>query len=141
MEGERKPVVVAQTPADEAESRFSPDGRWIAYESNEGGRKEIYVQPFPGGGSRTQISTDGGAFAWHRDGKGLFYVDRAGRLMTVQVAINGARVEPGTPVALFTMPQPGEPYQPSEDGQRFLINENTKSPSPITILLNWKPRR
>jgi len=142
MEGERKPVVVAQTPADEAESRFSPDGRWIAYESNESGRKEIYVQPFPGQGSRTPISTDGGAFAWwHRDGKGLFYVDRSGRLMTVAVPINGARVEPGAPVALFTMPQPGEPYQASEDGERFLINENTKSPSPITILLNWKPRR
>jgi Tol biopolymer transport system component len=141
MEGEKKPIVVAQTAAEEAEARLSPDGRWIAYESNESGRKEIYVQPFPGPGARSQISTGGGAAVrWQRDGKGLFYVDQGNRLMAIPVVTNGPRVEPGTPAALFSLSQ-GATYEASPDGQQFLINEITKNPSPITILLNWKPHR
>ena len=84
MSGEKRPIALAHTAADESDALFSPDGRWIAYESNESGRREIYVQPFPGPGSRSQISTGGGARArWHRDGKALFYVDQGNRLMTV----------------------------------------------------------
>ncbi|HET9362004.1 MAG TPA: protein kinase [Vicinamibacterales bacterium] len=139
MEGEKKPIAVAQTASEERNARFSPDGRWIAYESNESGRNEIYVQPFPGPGGRSPISTRGGASPqWQRDGKGLFYVDQGTRVMSVPVAANGPRVEPGTPVALFTLSQ-GATYEAAPDGQRFLINEITKDPSPITILLNWKP--
>ena len=141
MSGDKKPIAVAQTAADEADGVFSRDGRWIAYESNESGRREIYVQPFPGPGSRSQISTGGGTRArWHRDGKGLFYVDQANRLMTVPFATNGPRVEPGTPSVLFALSQ-GAGYEASTDGQRFLLNEVTKNPSPITIILNWKPPR
>jgi Tol biopolymer transport system component len=140
MEGEKKPVAVAQTPSEEAEARFSPDGRWIAYQSNESGRNEVYVQPFPGPGGRSQISTGGGTFPkWQRDGKGLFYLDSGTRVMSVPVAPNGPRVEPGIPVALFSV-SPGATYEASPDGQRFLINEITREPSPITILLNWRPR-
>jgi hypothetical protein len=69
----------------------------------------------------------------------LFYLDQANRVMTVSVTPNGARVEPGAPVALFPLPQ-GTAFEVSADGQRFLINDITKEPSPITILLNWKPR-
>jgi eukaryotic-like serine/threonine-protein kinase len=141
MEGEQKPIVVAQTAAEEAYARFSPDGRWIAYQSNESGRNEVYVQPFPGQGGRAQISTGGGAFPqWQRDGKALFYLDSGNRVMSVPVTPNGPRVEPGTPVALFSV-SPGATYEASPDGQRFLIYEITKEASPITILLNWKPRR
>lgn len=76
--GDRKPFLVAQTPFEETEGRFSPDGRWIAYQSNESGRTEIYVKPFPGSGGRSQVSTDGGTNAqWGRDGRELFY--RAGQ--------------------------------------------------------------
>lgn len=101
---------------------------------------KFYVQPFPGPGGRSQISTGGGAFPqWQRDGKGLFYLDQGNRVMTVSVAPTGSRVEPGVPAALFSLSQ-GATYEASPDGQRFLINEITKDPSPITILLNWKPR-
>ena len=141
MDGDKKPIALAQAAADEADARFSPDGRWVAYDSNESGRREIYVQPFPGPGSRSQISTGGGALVqWHRDGKGLFYVDLGNRLMTVPVATNSPRVEPGTPSVLFSVTQ-GAFCEASRDGQRFLLNEITKAPSPITIILNWKPRR
>jgi dipeptidyl aminopeptidase/acylaminoacyl peptidase len=142
LEGERTPVAVAQTAAEETNARFSPDGRWIAYQSNESGQHEIYVQPFPGSGVRSQISTGGGTRPqWARNGKGLFlfYLDQSDRVTTVPVTPNGPRVEPGTPVALFRLPR-GAAYEAAPDGQRFLINEITKEPSPITVLLNWKPK-
>jgi hypothetical protein len=69
----------------------------------------------------------------------LFYLDQSNRVMTVSVTPNGPRVEPGTPVALFPLPQ-GASYEASPDGQRFLINEITREPSPITILPNWKAK-
>ena len=141
MSEEKRPIALAQTAADESDALFSPDGRWIAYESNESGRREIYVQPFPGPGIRSQVSTGGGTIArWQRDGKGLFYVDQGNRLMAVPVATNGPRVEPGTPNELFSL-SPRTFYESSTDGQRFLLNEITKAPSPITIILNWKPPR
>jgi len=140
MNGEKKPVAVAQTVYEEADARFSPDGRWIAYTSNESGRFEIYVQPFPGPGKRTQISTGGGRMPqWRRDGKELFYLSADSRLMAQSVVLNGPKAEPGTAMALLSLPA-GTNYAASPDGQRFLINEITKTPSPITILLNWKPR-
>jgi dipeptidyl aminopeptidase/acylaminoacyl peptidase len=135
--GERKPFLVAQTPLDEAEGRFSPDSRWIAYQSNESGRNEIYVQPFPGSGGRSQVSTDGGTNAqWRRDGRELFYLGLDNRLMAVRVTVNRSSVEAGTPVALFSMP-PGSQYAAAPDGERFLVNMITADPSPVTILLNW----
>jgi Tol biopolymer transport system component len=139
MMGKKKPVVLAQTMAEEREARFSPNARWIAYQSNESGRFEIYVQPFPGPGIRSQISTGGGASPkWDRDGRRLFFLDPSNRVMSVSVETNGPKAEAGTPVALFSLP-PGATYE-TTDGQRFLINEIVKDPSPITVLLNWRPR-
>ena len=134
----------AHTAADEPFARFSPDGRWVAYQSNESGRNEIYVQRFPGPGGRIQISTSGGTFPkWHGDGQSLFYLDSGNRVTSVALLPNGVpkeeRLEPGNPVALFPV-SVGGTYEPTPDGQRFLISEITKPPSPITILLNWKPR-
>ena len=135
--GDRKPFVVAQTAFSERSGRFSPDGRWIAYESNESGRNEIYVQPFPGPGGKSQISISGGTSAqWRLDGRELFYMGLDNRLMAVPVTLNGSTVGAGTPVALFSTP-PGSEYAASPDGQRFLVNEITEEASPITILLNW----
>jgi len=140
MDGEKKLVAIAQTAAEEANGRFSPDGRWIAYQSNESGSNEIYIQPFPGPGARSQISTGGGTSPqWRRDGKELFYLGPDSRLMTVSVALNGPHVELGVPAPLFSL-APGAAYTASADGQRFLINEITKEASPITILLNWRAR-
>ena len=140
MEGENKPIAIAQTAADESGARFSPDGHWIAYQSNESGRNEIYVQPFPGPGARSQISTGGGnSIQWRRHGKEVFYQAPNNRLMRASVSLNGPRVEPGVPVTLFTLTA-GASYAASPDEQRFLVNEITRDASPITILMNWRPR-
>jgi Tol biopolymer transport system component len=88
MDGSSKPFPVVKTPFDEQGAQFSPDGRWIAYQSNESGRNEIYVQSFPGSGNRSPVSTDGGTqVRWGRDGKELFYISRHGQLMAVPVPI------------------------------------------------------
>ena len=77
---------------------------WIAYQSNESGRVEVYIQPFPGPGGRKQISTGGGTSPkWGREGKELFYLDPDNRLMVVSLALNGPKVEPGTSEALFSL--------------------------------------
>jgi hypothetical protein len=149
MNGDGKPFPVVETAFDERDGQFSPDGRWIAYESNESGRFEIYVQSFPERGGTWQISNAGGAqVRWRRDGQELFYVGLDGRLMAVpfRVAPDGRTVEPGTPVPLFVTRMPGGPlqgafrqqYVVSPDGQRFLINSLIPSAaSPITLVVNW----
>ena len=135
---------------DERQGQFSPDGKWIAYQSNESGRFEIYVQPFPGPEGKSLISTNGGGqVRWRRDGKELFYIALDGRLMAVPVqpASSGQAVDSGTPVPLFATPVGGAPqvrqqYIVSSDGQRFLMKTVTEEagPSPITVILNWRPR-
>jgi len=144
LDGDRKPLAVAQTPFQEVNGRFSPDSRWIAYELNESGRNEIYVQPFPGPGAKSQISTSGGTLPqWRRDGREIFYLGPDDRLMAVPVMlpVSGSVVEAGTPVALFAT-RPGSEFEASPDGQRFLINtlpEGAATP-PITLILNWQPK-
>jgi eukaryotic-like serine/threonine-protein kinase len=145
----RKPFPVVQTNFDERGGQFSPDGKWIAYQSNESGLWEIYVQPFPGPGGKSLISTTGGVQArWRPDGKELFYIALDSRLMAVpiRVASNGQAVEAGAPVPLFAMRisdpvQEDHSYLVSSSGQRFLINTVTEeAASPITVILNWKPK-
>jgi len=137
--GDRKPLEVAHTTFSEAGGRFSPDSRWVAYQSNETGRNEIYVQPFPGPGGKKQITSGGGAgVQWGRDGRTLSY-QAANRVMEVPITIDGPSVEAGKPVTLFTLP-PGSTYAASHDGERFLVSKVVKEASPITLLLNWKPR-
>ena len=104
MERDGKPFPVAQTSFDERAGQFSPDGQWIAFESNESGRYEIYVQRFPAPATRTLVSTGGGLQPRLRpDGKELFYVAPDGRLMAVPLRFppEGQTVEPGSPVPLF----------------------------------------
>jgi Tol biopolymer transport system component len=99
--GEGKPFPVVQTPFNERDAQFSPDGKWIAYQSNESGRFEIYIQPFPGSAGKELISTSGGGQPrWRRDGKELFYVGLDGQLMAVsiQMGSDGRTVEAGRPV-------------------------------------------
>jgi hypothetical protein len=99
----------------------------------------IYIQPFPGPGAKSQISTGGAAFPqWRHDGKELFYLGLDNRVMAQSVSLSGSRVEPGQAVALFSITPSGF-YAASPDGQRFLINDITTPPAPITILLNWMP--
>ena len=139
LEVNQKPFPIANTEADESWGRFSPDAHWIAIQSDDTGRSEIYLQPFPGPGSKRQITNNGGGTPmWRRDGRELFYSELDGRLMSVAITSKGSSIEAGRPAALFTRP-PLSDWAPAPDGQRFLINKVVKDPAPITVVLNWKP--
>ena len=112
MTGDRKPSVLLATPQFEVWPRLSPDGRWVAYTSNESGRGEVYVRPFdepgPGGGAprlgsgRWQVSTGGGIMPmWRADGRELYFLGPAGEMMASSIVVNGATLAPGAPVKLF----------------------------------------
>jgi eukaryotic-like serine/threonine-protein kinase len=148
LTADRKPVPYLLTPFDERSARFSPDGKWMAYQSNESGRFEIYVQTFPASGAKYQISSLGGTDAqWRRDGKELFYIGADKKLMAVPVKL-GSTLEAGTPQSLFPVPETRATlksfvYEPSVDGQRFLVdvpvegNQSDTAP-PLTIVTNWQ---
>jgi len=135
--GDRKAFPVLQTPFEETSPRFSPDGKFIAYASDESGRREVYVQTFPAGGGKWQVSTSGGSDPrWRADGRELFYrSDR--RLMAVPVSA-GASFEAGTPVALFDTKSGAHVFAVDPSGQRFLILAPLgKSAPPMTVMLDW----
>jgi eukaryotic-like serine/threonine-protein kinase len=145
------PSAVVATAFEERGANFSPDGNWIAYQSNESGQFEVYVQPFPGPGPRVRISTAGGAQArWRADGRELFYVALDGTLMAMPMRLerSPARAEPGAAVALFRTRLrravehlDGQNYVVTRDGRRFLVNTREDVPaSPIGVLLNWRPQ-
>jgi len=145
------PFPVVQTNFEERDGQFSPDGKWIAYQSNESGRFEIYVQPFLGPGAKWPVSTNGGAqVRWRRDGKELFYIALDGQLMSVPIRFpsSGQPVEADTPVPLFATRVGGavqginrQQYMVAPDGNRFLMNTITEEgAAPITVILNWKPK-
>ncbi|MCA1642389.1 MAG: protein kinase [Acidobacteria bacterium] len=101
LAGERKPYPFLQTEFNETHAQFSPDGRFVAYVSDESGRAEVYVQSFPAAGGKWQISTGGGDQPqWRRDGRELFYMAPDKTLMAVPIAAGGS-FEPGSPAALF----------------------------------------
>jgi Tol biopolymer transport system component len=140
----RKPFVFLQTDYAESEAVFSPDGRWVAYRSNESGRDEIYVKPFPGPAGRWQVSTGGGTRAkWRRDGKELFYLGVDDKIMSAEIRMKGAALEVGAVRALFqARPQrqgPAGVFDATGDGQRFLVNTTAveQSASPVTLVVNW----
>ena len=153
LEGDRKPFEVVRTDFSEGLAQFSPDGRWIAYQSNKTGRLEIYLRPFPGSGDDRRASIDGGGQArWNPNGKELFYVGADGRLMAVpvQFSANGPRVEFGTSLALFATSMNStapnvyrQQFAVSPDGQSFLMQSavGNVGVSPVTVILNWKPKR
>jgi serine/threonine protein kinase/Tol biopolymer transport system component len=150
LDGEKKPRAFLRTPFEERSAEFSPDGHWVAYRSNESGRYEVYVRPFPESGGQWQVSTAGGiAPRWRRDGKELYYIAPDARLMAVPISVKGATLEPGTPVPLFQTQivgggsYPNRPqYDVASDG-RFLINSTIEAAatSPITLIQNWKPKQ
>ena len=143
--GDRKPYPFLQTPFNEAQGRFSPDGRWIAYISNESGRYEAYVTSFPGPAGKWQISSGGGTSLgvwprWRRDGKEITYLAPDGTLMAVAVNAQGSRFEAGEARPMFATRSRGPrwPYDVSPDG-RFLVNtvvERERS-APLTVILDW----
>ena len=107
LAGDRQPALFLQTPFTETTGRFSPDGRWIAYRSDDQGRPEVFVQTFPASGGKWQISTSGGMQPWWRsDGKELYYISNDDKLMGVEVKPGGS-FEATAPRALFISRQRG----------------------------------
>lgn len=153
LAGDRKPVPLVHTPASETHGQISPDGKWLAYQSNETGVYEVYVQSFPTGTGRWPISTGGGEFPrWRRDGRELCYMSRpsGGKLMAVDVDGAESTFVPGPPRDLFdsgyiNLGHTGgyHTFAVSPDGQRFLIPRPTSSVTnqagslPIVIVQNW----
>jgi dipeptidyl aminopeptidase/acylaminoacyl peptidase len=137
--GDRTPIDIARTPFTETAARFSPDGRWVAYQSDETGRPEVHVQPFPDPGPKFQVSVGGGTLPrWRHDGRELFYVAPDRRLMAVSVTPRSDTLATSAPRALFTLSTTSN-YEPSPDGQRFLVTAVVSEVSPITVIMNWKP--
>jgi len=137
LSGDRKPVPILRNRFEENEPRLSPDGRWIAYFSDESGSSEVYVAARDGS-SKTRISRDGGVSPrWRRDGRELFFRAPGGRFLAAAVR-EGATPAIGPPAELFRRPGGVISYDVAPDGQRFLVSERVKPPSPpITVLVNW----
>jgi eukaryotic-like serine/threonine-protein kinase len=133
-----KPYPFVQTEFNERGAQFSPDGHWIAYESTESGRSEVYVSTFPGPGRKRRISTAGGdAARWRPDGKELYYVAPDNRLMAAEVDTRGSSVEVKKVEPLFGPVTTG--YGVSSDGQKFLVlvHPEGETGGPLTIVQNW----
>jgi Tol biopolymer transport system component/tRNA A-37 threonylcarbamoyl transferase component Bud32 len=152
LTGERKANPIMQTPFNETWADISPNGKWIAYDSDETGRYEIYIRPFPSGEGKWQVSANGGWYPrWNKDGKEIFYADAAanGKLLSVRVNTAGSMPEFSAPTPLFDSGYVNishgvhHKYAVSPDGQRFIIPRaestmggESKQP-PITVVLNW----
>jgi Tol biopolymer transport system component len=143
--GDHKAQPFLRTQFNEAAPRFSPDGRWLAYFSNESDRYEVYVQPYPGPGGKWQVSTEGGTEpAWNPNEHELFY--RSGdKMMAVDIATQPSFTA-GKPRVLFEGPYLRAPgtttnYDLSRDGQRFLMVKRSEkaetAPTQINVVLNW----
>ena len=155
LSNDRRPTPWAQMPFTENQGVVSPDGRWLAYFSNETGLYEVYVRPFPSGAGKWQVSRDGGAFPiWRGDGRELFHTIRLGRsIVAVNVATGAASFEIGTAQILFDertrLAIPGEGgghpysnYAVSPDGQRVLLpraaaRDGDNTPAAIAVVINW----
>jgi Tol biopolymer transport system component len=164
MTGDQRPWIFLRTPFNERGSRFSPDGRWVAYMSNQSGREEIYVRPFvpqsssgaasgaaaSASDAQWQISTTGGIYpSWQADGHALYYLAPDGAMMAAPIEMRAGVIDPGPPEALFPArifgggvdKQQGRQYDVTSDG-RFLINtvvDDGAVAPPITLIQNWRP--
>ena len=147
---DRTPIPVATTSFDENNGQFSPDGQWVADQTNESGsRAEVVVQRFPRPDGRWQVSNSGGLQPrWSSDGRELYFIAPDGKLMAAPVSASSATFTSGTPVPLFPAKvatggaSNRQQYAVSRDG-RFLINQDVEAgaASPITLILNWRPDR
>lgn len=146
----QKTSLFLKAPSALKNAQFSPDGKWVAYASNETGKWQIYVTSFPEARGKWQVSTAGGEQPrWRGDGKELFYLSSDYKMMAAPVT-TGTNFDSGAPIALFqTSPRPPVSlndifvYDVSRDGQRFLINTPVKQPettAPMTVVLNWSAK-
>jgi Tol biopolymer transport system component/predicted Ser/Thr protein kinase len=137
LEGDRKPVAFLNSRFDESNPRFSPDGRWIAYDSGETGRSEVYIAPFPGPGRKWQVSPTGGfAPLWRGDGREIYFTNMDGKITGVELGATAGGLTIGAPRALF---ESTDLHDVSGDGRRFLVNRipSAQTSEPLTLVLNW----
>jgi Tol biopolymer transport system component len=143
LSGDAKPSPYLQTQFLEGQGRVSPDGRWLAYTSNESGNPEVYVGSFPEAGAKSRVSIKGGVLPqWRADGKELYYLAPDQTFMAV--AMRGAPDQAGAPEPLFTTPIVDwggrMNYAPSADGKRFLVNTRLEAaPHAIHVITGWTP--
>ena len=143
MFGDRKPFAFRQGPFDEYEAVFSPNGKWLAYSSDESGRYEVYVVPFPEGGGKWQVSTNGGRQPeWRHDGKELFYMAGDNELTAVAVRERQGLLQIGVPRPLFqaNVPQGGtRDYDVAPDGNEFVMitYPTSHGSQPVRLVVNW----
>ena len=145
LTGERKPFPFIQTPQfDEERAQFSPDGRFIAYDSDESGRRQVYVMSFPGPGGKQQVSIDGGEdLIWRRDGRELFFLSES-KMMAADVKTNGSSMEIANVRPLFDAKVSFGPfsgfahYDVTSDGKRFIVTATGEGTStPMNLVINW----
>ncbi len=147
LAGDRKLVPVLNSPYAERDPKLSPDNKWLAYTSNENGGPELYVTPFPGGGSKWQVSSGGVASSigntsvvdWSADGKSLHYL-QGDKVYTVEVRTAGSKPEFSAPKELMSIPQGLELISIMPDGKRILATRSVgqRSASPMNLALNWQ---
>ena len=141
------PMTVVQTPFNDSMGRFSPDGKWVAYVSDESGRPEVYLQPFPPSGGRWQVSTmDGWGPVWRSDGRELFFLDDRG-VLSAEISMVGDQIAVGNVRRLITqelaegiLSNVAAPYDVTADGQRFLVltAARLRGLTPFTVVTNWQ---
>lgn len=144
MQGNRKPYPFLETQFNVHLAKFSLDGRWVAYVSNDSGQDEIYVSPFPGPGARVQVSAGGGTQPrWRKDGRELFYLSPQAKMMAAEVVAGAQDFRVGTVRELFALSGlgavPGYLYDVTSDGQKFLVIQDFvhTSTAPLTLVVNW----
>ena len=139
LEANAQPTPYLSTPVNEGAGRFlpEPNPRWIAYQSDESGRDEVYVQSFPEPRGPHRISTNGGvAPQWASDGRELFYQAPGGKVMVVNLKVGADSVEASAPRELFALP-PRSIFEVTPDGQRFLVRVPDPTPRALTVMVNW----
>lgn len=137
-----KPETLLKTEYAKDEPRVSPDGHWVAYNTNESGRWEVYIAAFPSFTARRQVSNNGGVQGyWRKDGKELFYLSLDGNMVSIPIK-PGTALEAGIPTVLFPTRVPvtatSDQFAVAGNGQRFLVLESIEAEAkPFTVVLNW----
>jgi Tol biopolymer transport system component/predicted Ser/Thr protein kinase len=141
MFGGGAPSPYIEDEFDKRDAKFSPDSRWVAYSATETPRREVFVRSFPSGAKKLQISTDGGSRPrWRDDGKELFYMDVSGRLMAIEMRVDGDKLSAGVPKPLFESGLVNSlmTFDVYRGGQRFVMGGRSQAQEqPISVILNW----